>query len=324
MKGTVIKNTGSWFTVKTENYEIKACKIKGVFRLKEIKTTNPIAVGDVVEIEDDQIRLKEIRTTNPIAVGDVVEIEDDQNGSVITKILERKNYIIRKSSNLSKQAQIIAALIVTVAYPETYTTFIDRFLASAEAYNIPACIIINKIDLYDKQEKEYAESLKNLYETIGYKIFLISALDKNTITDFQDFIKDKTTLLSGNSGVGKSTIINQLIPNLNTRTNIISDFHKKGMHTTTFSEMFELPNGGAIIDTPGIKGFGLIEINENEVGHYFKEIFEFSKNCKFHNCTHVHEPKCAVTDAVEKNLISQSRYTSYLSILEDSKENKYR
>lgn len=306
MKGTVIKNTGSWFTVKTENDEVKACKIKGVFRLKEIKTTNPIAVGDVVEIEDDQ------------------------NGSVITKILERKNYIIRKSSNLSKQAQIIAsnldltALIVTVAYPETYTTFIDRFLASAEAYNIPACIIINKIDLYDKQEKEYAESLKNLYETIGYKVFLISALDKNTITEFEDFIKNKTTLLSGNSGVGKSTMINQLIPNLNTRTNSISDFHKKGMHTTTFSEMFELPNGGAIIDTPGIKGFGLIEINENEVGHYFKEIFEFSKNCKFHNCTHVHEPKCAVTDAVEKKLISQSRYTSYLSILEDSKENKYR
>ncbi len=306
MKGTVIKNTGSWFTVKTENNEIKACKIKGVFRLKEI------------------------RTTNPIAVGDVVEIEDDQNGSVITKILERRNYIIRKSSNLSKQAQIIAAnldltaLIVTVAYPETYTTFIDRFLASAEAYNIPACIIINKIDLYNEEEKKYAENLKILYETIGYKVFLLSALDKSTITDFQDFIKDKTTLLSGNSGVGKSTIINQLIPNLNTRTNIISDFHKKGMHTTTFSEMFELPNGGTIIDTPGIKGFGLIEINENEVGHYFKEIFEFSKNCKFHNCTHVHEPKCAVNDALKKNLISQSRYTSYLSILEDGKENKYR
>ncbi len=306
MKGVVIKNTGSWFTVKTENRSIKTCKIKGVFRLKEIRTTNPIAVGDFVKIEEE---------------GDSV---------VITEIENRKNYIIRKSSNLSKQGQIIAtnldltALIITVAYPKTYTTFIDRFLATAEAYNIPACIIINKMDIYNQEEKEYAEELKILYENIGYKVFTISALNIETLDEFTNFILNKTTLLSGNSGVGKSTIINQLIPNLETKTNTISEYHKTGMHTTTFSEMFDLPNGGAIIDTPGIKGFGMIEMEVNEIGHYFRDIFHFSKNCKFNNCMHIKEPKCAVKEAVKKNLISQSRYKSYLSILDDSKENKYR
>ncbi len=306
MKGVVIKNTGSWFTVKTEDGKIKTCKIKGVFRLKDI------------------------RTTNPVAVGDFVEVEEEENSAVITKIEDRKNYIIRKSSNLSKQGQIIAAnldltaLIVTVAYPETYTTFIDRFLATAEAYNIPACIIINKMDIYNEEEKAYANGLKTLYENIGYKVFTLSALQPETLSDFKDFIQNKTTLLSGNSGVGKSTIINQLIPNLNTKTNIISEYHKKGMHTTTFSEMFDLPNGGVIIDTPGIKGFGMIEMETAEIGHYFKEIFHFSKDCKFYNCMHLQEPKCAVKEAVKNNLISQSRYKSYLSVLEDSKDNKYR
>ena len=307
MQGLVVKNTGSWYTVKTDNGQLFDCKIRGNLRIRDIRTTNPIAVGDRVEF----------RLT-------------PDGSAVIQELCDRKNYIIRRSSNLSKFSQILAsnldlvALVVTINYPETSTVFIDRFLATAEAYRVSACLIINKTDRYDSSEKEYASNLKNLYEIIGYPVFLVSALDSVSLIELREFLTGKITLISGNSGVGKSTIINQLIPELNVRTNIISEYHNKGMHTTTFSEMFELPAGGSIIDTPGIKGFGTIEMEENEIGHFFREIFEISKKCRFNNCTHTHEPDCAVLDALEKHYISQSRYQSYLSILEDTKNEKYR
>ncbi|HHT21749.1 MAG TPA: ribosome small subunit-dependent GTPase A [Bacteroidales bacterium] len=307
MFGTVVKSTGSWYTVKTDDGELIDCKIKGNFRMKDIRSTNPVAVGDRVEY--------------------VLSADD---AAMIVGICDRKNYMIRRSSNLSKYSQILAAnldlvaLVVTVNYPETFTVFIDRFLATAEAYRVPACLIINKIDRYDDDEMEYAESLKFLYENIGYPVFLISAYDESSLGDLKEFLKDKTTLMSGNSGVGKSTIINLLIPNMELRTGEISEYHNRGMHTTTFSEMFELPDGGSIIDTPGIKGFGTIDMDTYEVGHFFKEIFEFSKKCRFNNCTHIHEPDCAVLEALENHYISQSRYQSYLSILEDDENEKYR
>ncbi len=307
MFGTVVKSTGSWYTVKTDDGELIDCKIKGNFRMKDIRSTNPVAVGDRVEY--------------------VLSADD---AAMIVGICDRKNYMIRRSSNLSKYSQILAAnldlvaLVVTVNYPETFTVFIDRFLATAEAYRVSACLIINKIDRYDDDEMEYAESLKFLYENIGYPVFLISAYDESSLGDLKEFLKDKTTLMSGNSGVGKSTIINLLIPNMELRTGEISEYHNRGMHTTTFSEMFELPDGGSIIDTPGIKGFGTIDMDTYEVGHFFKEIFEFSKKCRFNNCTHIHEPDCAVLEALENHYISQSRYQSYLSILEDNENEKYR
>lgn len=307
MFGTVVKSTGSWYTVKTDDGELIDCKIKGNFRMKDIRSTNPVAVGDRVEY--------------------VLSADD---AAMIVGICDRKNYMIRRSSNLSKYSQILAAnldlvaLVVTVNYPETFTVFIDRFLATAEAYRVSACLIINKIDRYDDDEMEYAESLKFLYENIGYPVFLISAYDESSLGDLKEFLKDKTTLMSGNSGVGKSTIINLLIPNMELRTGEISEYHNRGMHTTTFSEMFELPDGGSIIDTPGIKGFGTIDMDTYEVGHFFKEIFEFSKKCRFNNCTHIHEPDCAVLEALENHYISQSRYQSYLSILEDDENEKYR
>ncbi len=307
MEGLVVKNTGSWYTVKTDTGELIDCKIKGNFRIKDIRSTSPIAVGDRVGI-----------------------VLGTDGAAMINELKDRKNYIIRRSSNLSKYSQIIAAnldlvaLVATVNYPETSTVFIDRFLATAEAYQVPACLVINKTDRYNEDEMEYAKSLKYLYEVIGYPVFIVSALDERTLDDFKIYLKDKTTLISGNSGVGKSTIINQLIPYAELRVGEISDYHNKGMHTTTFSEMFELPFGGVIIDTPGIKGFGTIDMDMYEVGHFFKEIFEFSKKCRFNNCTHIHEPDCAVIEAVENNYISESRYRSYLSILEDSSEGKYR
>ncbi len=307
MFGTVVKNTGSWYTVKTDEGDLIDCKIKGNFRIKDIRSTNPIAVGDRVEY--------------------VLSTDD---AALIVAICDRKNYIIRRSSNLSKYSQILAAnldlvaLVVTVNYPETSTVFIDRFLATAEAYQVPACLIINKIDRYDEADMEYSKSLKFLYENIGYPVFLISAYDESTMADLKEFLRGKTSLISGNSGVGKSTIINLLIPHSELRTGEISEYHNKGMHTTTFSEMFELPEGGNIIDTPGIKGFGTIDMDTYEVGHFFKEIFEFSKDCRFNNCTHIHEPDCAVLKALDNHYISSSRYQSYLSILEDDKNEKYR
>ena len=308
MHGLVIKNTGSWYIVKTDDGKEINCKIKGNFRLKGIRTTNPVAVGDTVSI-----------------------LPNNDGTAFITAIDERKNYIIRRSSNLSKEAHIIAAnvdqalLIVTLAHPITSTTFVDRFLATAEAYRIPSTIVVNKIDLLcDDEDKEYLDAWCYLYRSIGYNVIEVSAATGDGIDKLKETLENKITLLSGNSGVGKSTIINQIIPGLNLRTAEISTTHDTGMHTTTFSEMFPLPQGGYLIDTPGVKGFGTIDFDRHEVAHFFPEIFKISKDCRFGNCTHTHEPGCAVLTAVEDALISQSRYNSYLSILEDSSDDKYR
>lgn len=307
MRGLVIKNTGSWYIVKTEQGDSIECKIKGNFRLKDIKSTNPVAVGDYVNI-----------TTNQEGTAFITEIED------------RRNYIIRRSSNLSKQSHIIAAnldqclLIVTINYPETSTTFIDRFLASAEAYSVPVKIVFNKVDAYSEEELQYLDAIIKLYEHIGYRCFKISAQENIGINQIKQELAGRTTLLSGHSGVGKSTLINKIIPNADLKTANISSYHNKGMHTTTFSEMFPVEENGYIIDTPGIKGFGTFDMEVEEIGHYFKEIFAMSGNCKYNNCTHRKEPGCAVIDAVNKHLISESRYTSYLSMLEDKEDGKYR
>ena len=307
MTGLVVKNTGSWYQVKTDSGELFECKIKGHFRMQEIRSTNPIAVGDMVEFEKNADGTAMIHTIN-----------------------DRRNYIVRRSSNLSKHSQIIAAnldlvaLIVTVNYPQTSTIFIDRFLATAEAYRVPACIVFNKIDRFSEEETEFLDGLVHLYSSLDYPTFKISAKNSTNIDELILFLKNKTTLFSGNSGVGKSTLINAIAPHSLAKTAEISSYHNKGMHTTTFSEMFELQSGGHIIDTPGIKGFGTIDMEEAEIGHYFKEIFAFSSKCKFANCTHVHEPGCAVLEAIEKHFISSSRYQSYLSVLKDCHEGKYR
>ena len=307
MKGFVIKNTGSWYSVKTDDGKVVECKIKGNFRLKGIRSTNPVAVGDHVEIALNQ-----------------------EGTAFITHIDERRNYIIRKSQNLSKQSHIIAAnvdqafLIVTVNYPQTSTTFIDRFLASAEAYSVPVVLVFNKRDILSDDERHYQQSMVHLYETIGYECREISAATGEGVEGLHKLLKGKITLLSGNSGVGKSTLINQILPEANLSTAEISDAHNTGMHTTTFSEMLELPEGGYIIDTPGIKGFGTFDMEPEELTSYFREIFHFSKDCKFSNCTHTHEPGCAVLKALEDHYIAQSRYQSYLGMLEDKDENKYR
>ena len=301
MKGLVIKNTGSWYTVLTDDGPTVDCKIKGNFRLRGIRSTNPVAVGDRVEIKD----------------GFITEIED------------RRNYIIRKSINLSKQSHILAAnvdqalLVVTVSKPEISTTFIDRFLASAEAYRVPVVLIFNKTDLLTADEQHYQQMIINLYQTIGYECRAISAETGEGIENLRPLLEGKITLLSGNSGVGKSTLINRLVPHAKQRTAEISDAHNTGMHTTTFSEMIALGNG-FLIDTPGIKGFGTFDMEREELTSYFKEIFEFSKQCRFSDCTHTHEPGCAVLKAVEDHYIAQSRYQSYLSMLDDKDENKYR
>lgn len=307
MKGLVIKNTGSWYQVRTDQEETFECKIKGNLRLKDIKSTNPIAVGDFVEFS---------------AIEEKV--------GLISAIYDRKNYIIRRSSNLSKQSHILAAnldlvvLVITIRYPETSTVFIDRFIASAEAYNVPACILINKTDLYTEDEMQYAEALKTLYESIGYPVFMLSAIKPDTFDAFKQFLTGKTILISGNSGVGKSTLINAILPESLAKTGEISSYHNKGTHTTTFSQLYQLENGAQLIDTPGIKGFGTVDMEADEISHYFKEIFKTSKKCRFTNCTHVHEPGCAVLMAVENHQISLSRYQSYLSILSDFKTGKYR
>ncbi len=307
MKGLVVKNTGSWYQVYTEDGKFVDCKIKGTFRLKDIRSTNPVAVGDKVQIEENQ-----------------------SGTAFITEIEDRKNYIIRRASNLSKQSHIIASnldqafLIVTINYPITTTTFIDRFLATAEAYSVPVSIILNKIDRYNNNDKEQMDELIRLYESIGYSCYQTSVRQEIGLNTINDLLKNKITLLSGHSGVGKSTLINKLIPDSNLKTNHISEYHNKGMHTTTFSEMIELPGGGYIIDTPGIKGFGTFDLEDAEISHYFPEIFRFSKGCKFNNCTHRKEPGCAVLTAVEELLIGPSRYNSYLNILNDKEENKYR
>lgn len=308
LNGLVIRNTGSWYTVKTDDGSLFDCKVKGSFRLKGIRSTNPVAVGDMV-------------TITPGADGQT---------ALIDGIVDRRNYIIRRASNLSKQSHIIAAnvdmaaLVVTIAHPETSTTFIDRFLASAEAYRVPVLLIFNKTDLYDELEREQMEYLVALYECIGYKCVTCSAETGDGIDALRTELQGKTTLLSGNSGVGKSTLLNLLVPDADARTAEISAAHDAGMHTTTFSQMFFLPQGGALIDTPGIKGFGTFDMEREEVSHYFREIFMVSAECRFGNCTHTHEPGCAVLQAVAEGGIAESRFTSYLSMLEDKDEDKYR
>lgn len=308
MDGLVIRNTGSTYVVKTDSGCEYSCKIKGHFRLKGIRTTNPVAVGDCVTI-----------TINP------------DNSAYITEIKPRKNYIIRRASNLSKEAHIIAAnldqacLIITLTNPVTSTTFIDRFLSTAEAYRVNAIIVINKTDLLSEPEDiELLEAVTFLYESIGYRVIHTSAETGAGIETLCETLSNKTTLLSGNSGVGKSTLINKLIPGLDLRTAEISATHLTGMHTTTFSEMFPIADSGYIIDTPGVKGFGTIDYDKYEVAHYFPEIFRESENCKYGNCTHTREPGCAVLQALDENRIAQSRYASYLSILEDIDHEKYR
>ena len=307
MHGLVIKNTGSWYTVLTEDGNTVDCKIKGNFRLKGIRSTNPVAVGDNVMI-----------------------IRNQEGTAFISDIADRRNYIIRKSQNLSKQSHIIAAnidqafLIATVNYPQTSTIFIDRFLATAEAYSVPTILIFNKTDLLSDEERHYQKMMIELYQTVGYRCEEVSAATGEGIDKIVPLLKHKITLLSGNSGVGKSTIINRIIPEANLRTSHISDAHNTGMHTTTFSEMLPLADGGFIIDTPGIKGFGTFDMEPEELTSYFKEIFRFSKYCRFSNCTHTHEPGCAVIQAVKDHYISESRYLSYLSMLQDKDENKYR
>ena len=307
MRGLVIKNTGSWYTVHTETGKDIESKIKGNFRLKSIRSTNPVAVGDWVQIE-----------------------ENKEGTAFITAIEERKNYIIRRASNLSKQSHIIAAnidcamLIVTVNYPVTTTIFIDRFLATAEAYRVPVKLVFNKIDRYNEEDQAYMEALITLYSTIGYPCLKVCAKNETGLEELQSDLQDRVTLLSGHSGVGKSTLINKLVPGVSLKTGTISEYHNKGMHTTTFSEMITLPQGGYLIDTPGIKGFGTIEMEGAEIAHYFPDIFRFATECKFNNCTHRHEPGCAVLEAVQAHWISESRYKSYLSILEDKNESKYR
>ena len=311
-KGIVIKSTGSWYTVKTTEGKFLDCRIKGNLRLKGIRSTNPIAVGDHVELTES----KDDDTLGDLSIG------------LIHKILPRTNYIIRKSPNLSKESHIIAAnidqafLIVTINYPVTTTTFIDRFLVSAEAYCIPCHLIFNKIDLYNEVQMQTVDSLIEIYQNIGYECLKISAKNDIGMNELQNMMANKTNVFSGHSGVGKSTIINSIQPNVKLRTAEISDSHSSGKHTTTFSEMHELDFGGFIIDTPGIKGFGVLEMEKEEISHYFPEIFKLLDECQYYNCTHTHEPNCAVKKSVEKGEIALSRYNSYLGLLDT--EDKYR
>lgn len=307
MKGLVIRNTGSWYTVLTDEGNMVESKIKGNFRLKGIRSTNPVAVGDRVGLVCNQ-----------------------EGTAFINEIEDRRNYIIRKSSNLSKQSHIIAAnvdqavLIVTVNYPVTSTTFIDRFLASAEAYRVPVLLVFNKTDLLGEDDLRLQQMMCDLYEGIDYTCLQVSALTGQGIEQLRALIHDKVSVFSGNSGVGKSTLLNELIPGICLRTSEISEAHNTGTHTTTFSEMLRLPEGGWAIDTPGIKGFGTFDMEPQEICGYFREIFHFSKDCHFGNCTHTHEPDCAVLRAVENHFIAQSRYSSYVSMLNDKEEAKYR
>ncbi len=312
MRGLVVKNTGTWYTVLSDEGTLETCTVKGNFRIKGIRSTSPVVIGDRVEFAD----------------------------GMISSVADRKNYIIRKSINLSKQSHILAAnldlcmLIVTVSHPVTTTTFIDRFLANAEAYDIPAVLVFNKVDIYDAADMELLHALVRLYQAIGYQCLTVSAGKNEGMDTLRNLLQGRITLLSGHSGVGKTTLINRLIPGLSLRTADISDAYDTGKHTTTYSEMYPLPpisgsetpesSPSFIIDTPGIKGFGTFDMEKEDIGDYFREIFEYSKNCRFNNCTHTHEPGCAVLEAVSNHQISQSRYSSYLSMLSDQDESKYR
>ncbi len=300
MKGVVTKSTGSWYHVRTEDGKVWQCRIKGKFRIQGIKSTNPVAVGDYVDIE----------------------IEDESiSQAVIYNLYDRENYIVRKSINLSKQTHIIAAnldqaiLVATLANPRTSFGFIDRFLVTAEAYHIPTIIVFNKIDLLEQEDLDYLLEIKKMYENIGYKVMLCSTITLEGIDEIRGTVKDKNTLISGHSGVGKSSLINLLLPNANLRTSEISDYSSKGVHTTTFAEMYDLPDGGTIIDTPGIRELGVFDLQDELISHYFPEMREELKNCKFNNCMHLNEPGCAIKKAVDESRISLIRYESYLSIL---------
>lgn len=302
MTGIVYKSTGSWYSVKTEDGVFYQCRIKGKFRIKGIKSTNPIAVGDVVDFELDH--------------------SSDQVIGLITNIHDRKNYIVRKSVNLSKQIHIIASnidqlfLLVTMNYPLTSTTFIDRFLATAEAYNIKAILVFNKIDTLEEEEFDNQLFLQHIYTSIGYKCIRVSATQGIGIEELKELMKGKTSMFSGHSGVGKSTLVNTLEPSLNLKTSEISESNKQGQHTTTFAEMYDLAFGAKIIDTPGIRGFGMVDMQPQEVTDYFPEFFKLKQHCKFNNCLHKNEPNCAVKEALERDEIFWSRYRSYLQILE--------
>jgi ribosome biogenesis GTPase len=306
VQGLVVKNTGNIYSVKTDGGVVE-CRIKGNFRLKDIKSTNPVAVGDYVKIS----------------------MRED-NTAYISDILPRRNYIVRKASNLSKQSHILAAnvdvclLVVTVNYPATSTTFIDRFLASAEAYRVPVVLVFNKADLYNEAELASMESLIALYESIGYRCLRTVATDGQGIEELKEIVKGRVSLLAGNSGVGKSSLVNAIAPQIAARVGEISKTHDTGMHTTTYTEMFEFAPGSYIVDTPGVKGFGTFDMEVEEISHYFVEFFELSKDCKYGNCTHTHEPGCAVLAALERGELAPSRYQSYLSMLEDKEEGKYR
>lgn len=312
-RGVVVRNLGSAYQVELDDSdEIVTCKAKGSFRIQGIRTTNPVAVGDHVEIT----------------------LRDSDDTQYITSILPRKNYIIRRASNLSKESHILASnldqavLVASLKDPATPLTFIDRFLATAEAYNIPASLVLNKSDIWDDDELELAHAIKNLYSSLGYQTLIVSAYTGSGIEELKELTRDKISLMAGNSGVGKSSLINELAPDANLRTGAVSDLHHTGMHTTTFSQMVVLPYGGRLIDIPGVKGFGVIDFSPEEVSHFFPEIFKFGRQCKYSDCKHTGEPGCAVLPAVEEHYIAESRYQSYLSILEETMEaagaDKYR
>lgn len=307
MQGTVIKSSGSVYGVRAIDGTVVDCRVKGNFRLKGIRSTNPVAVGDNV----------------------IFDMREDGTAYIVD-ILERKNYIVRKASNLSKQSHILAAnldlcfLIVTVSHPVTATTFIDRFLASAEAYRVPVVIVFNKTDLYNNTEQEELEYLTALYESIGYRCLHTSTVTNSGIDTLKEMMQSKTSLFAGNSGVGKSSLVNAISPEIAAKVGEISKTHDTGMHTTTYTEMFEFMPDSYIVDTPGVKGFGTFDMEVEEISHYFVEFFELSKDCRYGNCTHTHEPGCAVLEALERGEIAPSRYQSYLSMLEDKEEGKYR
>lgn len=299
MKGVIVKSTGSWYKVLAEDNNTYDCRLRGKFKIEGSRATNPVAVGDKV----------------------ILSLEEDGKTGIISELPDRKNHIIRKSTNLSKKSQVIAAnldqavLIATLYVPRTSTGFIDRYLVNCEAYSVPAAIVFNKCDIYEEEEQSILNELYSVYEPLGYKCLTVSAIDGTNLDKFSELIKDKTSLLSGHSGVGKSTLINAIEPGLKLRTDEISLTHFKGKHTTTFAEMFKLSQGGFIIDTPGIKEFGLVDFEAWELSHYFPEMRELFNQCKFDNCTHMNEPGCKVKEKVESGEISSSRYYNYLNML---------
>ncbi len=304
MKGVVIKSTGSWYLVRTEDTQIHKCRIRGKFRKEGIKSTNPVAVGDLVDFE----------------------LEPNKDTGVITEIHTRRNYIVRKSVNLSKRTHIIASnidrafLLVTIDNPPTSTSFIDRFLVAAEAYHIPVTILFNKVDTFSEETGDICEELFDIYTSIGYDCLAISAKEQTQISEVKELMKDNVTLFAGHSGVGKSTLVNAIEPSLNLKTLEISEQHKQGQHTTTFAEMHPLSFGGYIIDTPGVKGFGIVDFETEEIANYFPEFFELKQQCKFHNCMHLNEPKCAIKGGIEDDTIAPSRYFSYLQMVKGEDE----